>query len=120
MEPVKAASGRPVDELTVDRVRDQQLSMDDIRIHPDTLNHQADLAARFGNDQLAASLRRAAEMTRLDDEELMRIYDALRPGRSSADELRTMAAGLAARQLPRCAQLVTEAAEVYHRCGLSR
>lgn len=121
MEPVtRAASGRPVEELTVDRVTDQELSLEDIRIHPDTLLRQAARAEQFGNRQLAANLTRGAELAGLDDDELMRIYHALRPGRSTVGELRDIAATLSQRGLPRCAELVTEAAEVYERCGLTR
>jgi|SRR5690606_10357656 len=121
MEPLtRAKSGRPVSELTVDRATDQQLSLDDIRIHPETLLRQAAKAEAFGNAQLAANLRRGAELALLDDDELMQIYHALRPGRSSSSELRDIAASLARRGLARCADLINEAADVYERCGLTR
>ncbi|MFC5818153.1 diol dehydratase small subunit [Nonomuraea harbinensis] len=121
MEPLtpRAVSGRPIDELTLERARSGELTLDDIRIHPDTLLHQAAQADRFGNSQLAESLRRGAEMAMLGDEELMRLYEALRPGRSTAAELREIADGLAAQGMPRCAELVSEAADVYARCGLA-
>lgn len=121
MEPLtpRAVSGRPLDELTLERARSGELTIDDIRIHPDTLLHQAEQAERFGNGQLAESLRRGAEMVMLGDEELMRIYEALRPGRSTAAELREIADSLTARGMPRCAELVAEAADVYARSGLT-
>ena len=71
------------------------------------------------NPQLAENLRRAAELTRLPDDEVLAIYDALRPGRSTPEQLTAMAGELAGRGLPRCAALLTEAAEVYARRGLS-
>ena len=51
---------------------------------------------------------------------MLAIYDALRPGRSTPAELTELAASLAGRGLPRCAALLTEAAEVYERRGLTR
>jgi propanediol dehydratase small subunit len=115
---VRALSGRPVGELTLEAVRRGELGLPDLRIHPETLELQAAVAAAHSNPQLAENLRRAAELTRLSDEEVLAIYDALRPGRSSPGKLTELAAGLAERGLPRCAALLTEAAEVYDRRGL--
>lgn len=119
--PVKphALSGRPVDQLDLDRLRDGDLRIEDIRIAPETLTHQAEQADRAGNPQLAESLRRAAEMTALGDDELMRMYDALRPRRSTTEELTALATNLADRGMPRCAALVREAADVYARRRLT-
>lgn len=115
----RALSGRPVDELDLDRLRDGELGTEDIRISPETLAHQAELAERSGNPQLAENLRRGAEMTALGDDELMRMYEALRPGRSSVEELTAMGSDLASRGMPRCAALVREATEVYARRHLT-
>jgi propanediol dehydratase small subunit len=117
---VKGLSGRPVRELTLEAVRRGEISLPDLRIHPDSLEAQAVVAERHGNPQLAANLRRAAELTTLGDDEVLAIYDALRPGRSTPAQLAELAASLAGRGLPRCAALVTEAAEVYERRGLTR
>jgi propanediol dehydratase small subunit len=116
---VRALSGRPVNELTLEAVRRGDIGLEDLRIHPDTLERQAAVAERHENPQLADNLRRAAELTRLPDEEVLAIYAALRPGRVTPAELTALAESLAARGLPRCAALVAEAAEVYARRGLS-
>ena len=116
---VRALSGRPVDELTLDAVRRGEVGLADLRIHPDTLERQAAVAQQHANPQLAQNLRRAAELTQLSDEEVLAIYEALRPGRATPAELTTLADSLAARGLPGCAALVAEAAEVYARRGLS-
>jgi propanediol dehydratase small subunit len=115
----RALSGRPVAEITLEAVRAGEVGLADLRMHPDTLEHQAVVARRHGNPQLADNLRRAAELTALPDEEVMAIYEALRPGRSSAAELTALAASLDARGLPRCAALIAEAAAVYARRGLA-
>jgi propanediol dehydratase small subunit len=118
--PARALSGRPVTEITLEAVRAGEVGLADLRIHPETLEHQAVVAERHGNPQLAGNLRRAAELTALPDEQVIAIYEALRPGRSSAAELRALAASLAERGLPRCAALIAEAAEVHARRGLTR
>jgi propanediol dehydratase small subunit len=118
MTPIRALSGKPVEALTVEAVQAGEVDTADLRIHPETLEHQAVVAEQHGNPQLADNLRRAAELTRLPDEEVLAVYEALRPGRSSAAELTALSASLAGRGLPRCAALVGEAAEVYARRGL--
>jgi propanediol dehydratase small subunit len=116
---VRALSGRAVEGLTVEAVRAGEVGLADLRIHPETLERQAVVAAEHGNPQLAENLRRAAELTQLPDDEVLAIYEALRPGRSSAAQLTALAGSLADRELPRCAALVAEAAEVYARRGLT-
>jgi len=116
---VRALSGRPVSELTLEAVRRGEISLPDLRIHPGSLEHQAAVAEAHGNPQLAENLRRAAELTTLGDDEVLAIYEALRPGRSTATQLTTLAASLDGRGLPRCAALLAEAAEIYTRRGLT-
>jgi propanediol dehydratase small subunit len=117
-DAVRALSGRQVGELTLEAVRRGELGVSDLRIHPETLQRQADIAAAHANPQLAENLRRAAELTSLPDEEVLAIYDALRPGRVTRERLAELAADLGERGLPRCAALLAEAAEVYARRGL--
>jgi propanediol dehydratase small subunit len=116
---VRALSGKPVEGLTVEAVRAGGVGLADLRIHPETLERQAVVAAEHGNPQLADNLRRAAELTELPDDEVLAIYEALRPGRSTAAQLTARAGSLADRGLPRCAALVAEAADVYARRGLT-
>jgi len=116
---VRALSGKAVGDLTVEAVRAGEVGLADLRIHPETLERQAVVAEQHGNPQLADNLRRAAELTRLPDDEVLAIYDALRPGRSTPARLTELGASLEARGLPRCAALLAEAAEVYARRGLS-
>ena len=116
---IRALSGKAVDLLTVEAVRTGEVGVADLRIHPETLERQAVVAEQHGNPQLAENLRRAAELTRLPDDEVLAIYEALRPGRSTPAQLTELAASLDGRGLPRCAALLAEAAEIYARRGLS-
>jgi propanediol dehydratase small subunit len=115
----RALSGKPVADLTLEAVRAGEVSVADLRIHPETLERQAVVAEQHGNPQLADNLRRAAELTLLPDDDVLGIYEALRPGRSTASQLTVLAESLADRGLPRCAALAAEAAEVYARRGLT-
>ena len=114
----RALSGRSIDELTVEAAARGGLSPADLRIHPETLRRQAEVAEAHGNAQLGENLRRATELTGLDDDEVLAIYEALRPGRASGAELAAIATRLDAAAAPLCAALVREAAEVYDRRGL--
>lgn len=116
----RARSGRDVADVDLDAVAAGDVGPDDVRIHPDTLLFQAEVAARHGNPQLAANFRRAAEISLLDDSRVLEIYEALRPGRSSYDALQEIATGLREAGAPLTAELVAEAARAYRDRGLSR
>lgn len=112
-------TGRPLTELTLDAVLDGDLRAADLRIHPDTLLAQAEVAEAHANPQLAANLRRAAELSVLSDDEVLAAYEALRPGRSSPEQLRGLAERLQDADAGRCAALVLEAADAYARRGIA-
>lgn len=115
----RAWSGREADELTVGGVVAGELGPDDIRISPETLRHQADVARAHANPQLAENFERAAELTAFDESEVLSLYEMLRPARATAAELRARADELESRGAVRCAALVREAAAVYERHGLT-
>lgn len=115
-----AKSGKPVDEVTLDAVRAGDVEIDDVRIHPDTLERQAQVAEQHGNPQLAANFRRAAELSLLPDSLVMSIYEVLRPRRSTFDELLAVADDLETRGARLNAALVREAADAYRARGLLR
>jgi propanediol dehydratase small subunit len=106
-------------ELDVARVVAGEVGPDDIRISPETLRHQADVARAHGNPQLAANFERAAELTALEESEILALYELLRPRRATGDQLRAKADELDARAAPLCAAFVREAAAVYERTGLT-
>jgi propanediol dehydratase small subunit len=116
----RAFSGRDASELTPDRLARDELDTDDVRIHPETLELQAQVAEQHGNPQLAANFRRAAELALVPEAEVMSMYEALRPHRSTAEELELLARRLEAYPAPLSAALVREAADVYVRRGLLR
>jgi propanediol dehydratase small subunit len=116
----QAFSGRPLSELTVAAAVSGTLASDDIRIHPDTLRRQAEIADEQGNTQLGDNLRRAAELSHFADEDLLRMYDLLRPGRATLEQMHALEAELTERGATSCAALVRHAVDVYVRRGLIR
>ena len=115
----KGFSGKPVSQVTVEAIRRGDITLDDVRIHPETLAYQADVATAHGNPQLAANFLRAAELTSLSDEMVLGYYDALRPGRSTAQDLLQIANDLESQGAKRNAELFRQAADVYARRGLT-
>ena len=116
----RALSGRPLDEITLKAAVHGDLSPADLRVHPQTLRHQAGVAEEHGNPQLGENLRRAAELTALADGEVLAIYEALRPGRTTGAQLAAIAGRLEEADAPLCAALVREAAAVYERRAVHR
>lgn len=108
------------DRFTVAAAVDGKLDLSDLRMDPTTLAHQAVVAEENGNPQLAENFLRAAELALIDGEEVMALYEALRPYRSTAAELDELRASLEGRGAARCAELVRQAADVYARRGLLR
>ncbi|MDP9257225.1 MAG: propanediol utilization protein [Actinomycetota bacterium] len=115
----RTSSGLRVSEISLDAVVRGEIGPDDIRISPDVLRQQADFAEEGGNPQLGDNLRRGAELVAFSDEDLLDLYDALRPGRSSALELEQLADRLEAGGAALCAALVREARGAYVRRGLA-
>jgi propanediol dehydratase small subunit len=93
---------------------------DELRATPETLRRQADVARAAGRAPLADNLERAAELASVPDGELLEIYTALRPGRSTVAELERWAAVLAGYGAERTAAFVREAAAAYVERGLVR
>ena len=118
---LRAYSGRPLTDITADAIAAGELNADDLRAHADALRQQAEIARDNGYPQLTANLLRAAELTDVPNEELLRIYDTLRPERASYEELLRLADYLEERyDAPENAAFIREAAAVYRERGLLR
>ena len=115
---VETPGGHRLDEITLEAARDGAISGREIRATPETLQRQAAIARASGRAPLAENLERAAELARVPDDELLAIYTALRPHRSTAEELEEWAVKLDAWRATRTAAFVHEAATVYVERGL--
>lgn len=112
---VRTPGGLPLSELELD---DERVTRAELRATPATLRLQADVAEAAGRVQLAANLRRAAELAGVHEDLVLELYTALRPRRSSAAELARWAQRLQDTGAPLTAAFVREAAEVYAERGL--
>ena len=115
---VETPSGLALDEVTLEAARNGILVAADVRATAGTLERQAAVAHAAGRAQLAENLTRAAELADVPDDQLLAIYTALRPGRSTADELESWARRLEEWEAPQTAAFVREAAAAYAGRGL--
>ncbi|EAQ0283900.1 diol dehydratase small subunit, partial [Salmonella enterica subsp. enterica serovar Infantis] len=113
-EWVKTATNKTLDDFTLENVLSNKVTAQDMRITPETLRLQASIAKDAGRDRLAMNFERAAELTAVPDDRILEIYNALRPYRSTKEELMAIADDLENRyQAKICAAFVREAATLY-------
>ena len=116
---VSTPSGLALDDLTLDAARAGRFGVDDLRATPETLRRQSAVALAAGRTQLADNLARAAELADVPAETILEIYTALRPHRSTAQELEAWASRLETElTAPLTAAFVREAASAYEARGL--
>lgn len=118
---IKTPTGKTLDDLTLDAVLKDSATFKDFSITPQALELQAQVAESAGRRQIAMNMRRAAELTAIPDERVLEMYNALRPHRSTFDELIAIADELQNKYNAKsCAAHVREAADVYKRRKLLR
>lgn len=121
-EIVRGKRGKGLDEITLDAVLEDRVTLEDLAITAVALRQQAQIARAAGRPTLAANFERAAELVNVPQDVIMRIYELLRPGRAPSKAVLLEAA----KELQdtygadRMAAFVTEAAEVYERRGQFR
>jgi propanediol dehydratase small subunit len=119
-EWVRTASGKTLDELTLQAVEADEVSMADLRITPAALRQQGMIARAAGRDRLAENFERAAELVEVPQDVLLQVYELLRPGRAKDKAVLLDIAAMLRRDFGATvmAAFVTEAADVYERRGL--
>ena len=106
-------TGKNIKDVTLEALLAGNVSPEDVRITPETLEMQAQVAESRGRVRLAANLRRASELIAVSDERILQIYNALRPYRSTKGELYAIADELETKYNAKVtASLVREAADV--------
>jgi len=116
---VRTFTGRSLQELSIEKILAGELTAEDFRTSAETLREQANAAESGGYRQLAENLRRAAELTCISNEEVLEIYNQLRPGRSNYKSLSALAERLEKEhQALLTSAMVREAAEVYRKRGI--
>ncbi|QTL98809.1 diol dehydratase small subunit [Iocasia frigidifontis] len=113
---VKTPSGKTLDELTLEKILSGEIDGSELRITVETLKNQAKIARKVNREQFARNLERAAELTKISDERILEIYNALRPYRSTKGELLEIADELEEKYGAKVnAGFVREAAEIYEK-----
>lgn len=119
-ELVEGRGGKRLDAITLDGVIAGDVTLDDLRITPEALRQQAEIARDAGRATLAANFERAAELCDVPQDFIMAVYELLRPGRAT-DKGPLLEAARTLRETygaTRMAAFVEEAAAVYEHRGL--
>jgi glycerol dehydratase small subunit/propanediol dehydratase small subunit len=119
-DAVTGPRGKKLSGITLDAVLDGSVTMEDLRITPEALTAQAEIARDAGRPTLAMNFERAAELVNVPQDEIMRVYELLRPGRAGTKaELLAAAEMLRSRHgAHRMAGFIEEAADAYDSRGL--
>jgi propanediol dehydratase small subunit len=112
-DKLRTPTGKKPSDITLEAVIAGNVSPQDVRIRPETLEMQAQVAESVGRKNFAGNLRRAAELIPVPDERLLEMYIALRPYHSTKGELYAIADELEGKYSAKVsAKLVREAADV--------
>ncbi len=117
---IKGMRGKVLGDITLDAVVHGDVTIEDLRITPDALNAQADVARSAGRLRLADNFDRASELVSVPQDVVMHIYELLRPGRAKSRTELDEAAALMSEtyKAHRIAAFILEAADVYQARGL--
>lgn len=111
---VKTPTGKSIDDITLNSIKNDQIKGDEMRITPEALKMQGEIAASAGRPAIQKNFERAAELTKVPDARLLQMYNALRPYRSSKQDLLDIADELRNKyNAPICAAWFEEAAKYY-------
>lgn len=113
-ESINTPTGKKLNDITLESVMSGKIKPEDIRISKETLEMQAQIAEEMKRDAIARNFRRAGELISVPDERILEIYNALRPFRSTKEELLTIADELEEKYNAKVnADFIREAAQVY-------
>lgn len=111
---VRTPKGKKLDDITLEKVVNDQVDPKELRITPEALKLQGEIAASAGRPAIQKNLQRAAELTRVPDDRVLQMYNALRPFRSTKQELLDIAKELRDKYDANvCAAWFEEAADYY-------
>lgn len=113
-EKVNSPTGKTLQDINLKNVLNRKVTPQDFRITPKTLKMQGEIAKNAGRPAIQNNLQRASELTNVPDDRLLEMYNALRPYRSTKQELLDIASELQDKyKAPICANWFKEAAENY-------
>ncbi len=111
-DKLKTATGKKLEDITLEAIGSGDVTMEDLRVSAEALEMQAAIASEANRPQLAENLRRAAELVAVPETKILEIYQALRPGRATPEDLNRLATELETEyQAPRTAALLRDAVD---------
>ena len=120
-ERISSKTGKKLSEITLEEIRRGHVTGDDIKISKETLRRQGEVAKSADNLAMTHNFERASELVDVPDETILKMYNMLRPNRSTKEELLAMADVLERQyHATHCARLVRDAADVYEKRGILR
>ncbi len=119
-EAVIGQRGKPLAAITLGAVLSGDVTMEDLRITPQALNAQAEIARDAGRPTLALNFERAAELVDVPQDVIMAAYELLRPGRATSKQqlLECARKFRDEHKAARMADFIEEAAQTYEERGL--
>lgn len=113
-EVIRSKTGKKLEDITIDNIMSGEIGIDDVSISKETLILQAEVARQAGRIQLAENFIRAAELISIPDDEILEMYNKLRPHRSTEEELIELSEKLEKKYEAKvCAEFVRGTLEVY-------
>lgn len=113
-DDIKTPTGKNFKDITLENILSGDIKPEDVRISPETLEMQAQIAESMNRDAIARNFRRAAELISVPDDRILEMYNALRPYRSTKEDLYVIADELEHKYGAKInADFVREAAGVY-------
>ena len=76
-EHILTPTGKPLTDITLEKVLSGEVGPQDVRISRQTLEYQAQIAEQMQRHAVARNFRRAAELIAIPDERILAIYNAL-------------------------------------------
>lgn len=118
-DKIKTNTGKALSDINIENILNGNIKSEDIKISKETLLMQGEIAESCGRPQLNKNFIRASELIDVPDQLILKIYEALRPNRSTKAELLNIAGELESKyRAYNCSKLVREAVEVYEKRGI--
>ncbi len=120
LDLARTRRGKKLEELNLAAIEAGEVALEDLRITPEALRQQGEIARDAGRPTLARNFERAAEMVDVPQDVILRIYELLRPGRATgkADLIEAATLLRSTYKAEQMAVFIEEAADVYERRGL--
>ena len=85
-EKITSKTGKKLDDINLEEIKKGNITGEDIKISKEMLRKQGQVAMEADNPPMARNFERAAELVDVPDEVILKMYNMLRPNRSTKAE----------------------------------